>query len=127
MGFTAVGLLPAVWGALLQAAIDVAVILNALRAVRSPSEGVHLDQTAELLALRFEREHELIRSDLERNLAVADALNSMSSAEVMPSVRQVHRTHTEEVKPHEAAEEQDFYPALARILGGSDPTIPRQR
>ena len=33
MGAAAAGLLPAVWGALLQEAIDVAVILNALRAL----------------------------------------------------------------------------------------------
>ena len=34
MGFAAVGLLPPVWGAMLQEVIDVAVILNALRALR---------------------------------------------------------------------------------------------
>ena len=34
MGVAAAGLLPAVWGALLQEVIDVAVILNALRALR---------------------------------------------------------------------------------------------
>ena len=34
MAAAAAGLLPAVWGALLQEAIDVAVILNALRALR---------------------------------------------------------------------------------------------
>ena len=34
MGFAAAGLLPPVAGALLQEAIDVAVILNALRALR---------------------------------------------------------------------------------------------
>src|SRR5215471_9155444 len=37
MGVAAVGLLPALWGALLQEAIDVAVILNALRALRVDS------------------------------------------------------------------------------------------
>ncbi len=37
MGAAAAGLLPAVWGALLQEAIDVAVILNALRALRPPA------------------------------------------------------------------------------------------
>ena len=34
MGFAALGYLPPVWGALFQEVIDVAVILNALRAVR---------------------------------------------------------------------------------------------
>ena len=37
MGAAAAGLLPAVWGALLQESIDVAVILNALRALRPPA------------------------------------------------------------------------------------------
>jgi iron-sulfur cluster repair protein YtfE (RIC family) len=127
MGFAAVGLLPVVWGALLQEAIDVVVILNALRAVRSPSEGVHLDKSAELLAHRFEREHVLIRSDLERLQAVADALSSMTSADVMLEVGRVHRMLTEDVQPHEAAEEQDFYPALELILGGNDPTATMSR
>ncbi len=95
MGFAAVGLLPAVWGALLQEAIDVVVILNVLRAARSPSGGVHLDESAELLALRFEREHVLIRSDLERVLAVADGLGTMNSsgrdARGRPSPPDAHR------------------------------------
>jgi cation transport ATPase len=34
MGFAAAGLIPPVFGALLQEGIDVAVILNALRALR---------------------------------------------------------------------------------------------
>jgi len=42
MGAAAAGLLPAVWGALLQEAIDVAVILNALRALRPPAPDVRV-------------------------------------------------------------------------------------
>ena len=42
MGVAAAGLLPAVWGALLQEGIDVAVILNALRALRPPPAVSHL-------------------------------------------------------------------------------------
>ena len=43
MAAAAAGLLPAVWGALLQEAIDVAVILNALRALRPPPSHARLD------------------------------------------------------------------------------------
>src|SRR6516225_7867983 len=42
MGAAAVGLLPVLWGALLQEAIDVAVILNALRALHQPASHAHL-------------------------------------------------------------------------------------
>ncbi len=42
MGVAAAGLLPAVWGALLQEAIDVAVILNALRALRPATRTTRL-------------------------------------------------------------------------------------
>ncbi|MGH7732957.1 MAG: hemerythrin domain-containing protein, partial [Gemmatimonadales bacterium] len=34
----------------------------------------------------------------------------------------VHRLLVEEVAPHEDAEEAVLYPALARVLGGTDPT-----
>ncbi len=50
MGVAAAGLLPAVWGALLQEGIDVAVILNALRALRPAGRAGYLEP-AELRAL----------------------------------------------------------------------------
>src|SRR5690242_7917701 len=53
MGAAAAGLLPAVWGALLQEGIDVAVILNALRALRPATVAVPLPPADAALTRRF--------------------------------------------------------------------------
>ena len=53
----ALGLLPPVWGASLQEAIDVAVILNALRALAPGPTRRHLDEPGSTLARRFTGEH----------------------------------------------------------------------
>jgi hypothetical protein len=45
----------------------------------------------------------------------------------MDRVRRVHELLTREVWPHEHAEESDLYPALNRVLGGTDPTAPMSR
>lgn len=127
MGFAAVGLLPAVWGAVLQEGIDVAVILNALRTVVAPRGGTRLEEPESRLTRRFQQEHLAIRLDLDRLLAVADGLGAMAPAAVMPAVRDVHRLLVEEVVPHEEAEERFLYPALERVLGGTDPTAPMSR
>ena len=122
MGVAAMGLLPAVWGALLQEGIDVAVILNALRALRPGAVGVRFTKEDVALMRRFQSEHLAIRADLGQLRSAADALGSVGQTEAMERVRRVHRLLVEEVEPHEEAEEEVLYPALGRVLGGSDPT-----
>lgn len=127
MGVAAAGLLPAVWGALLQEAIDVAVILNALRALRGPGTEVRLDRADNELARRFQTEHLALRSDLERLRLAADSLGRVPAPEALVQLREVHRLLVEEVEPHEQAEERELYVALNRVLGGSDATGPMSR
>ena len=74
MGAAAAGLLPAVWGALLQEGIDVAVILNALRALRPPAPDVRMTAAHTALTRRFRTEHQAIRADIEQLRTTADAL-----------------------------------------------------
>ena len=124
MGVAAVGLLPAVWGALLQEAIDVAVILNALRALSPPAPEVRLTAADTNLTRRFRAEHQVIRADVEQLRVVAQTLGEPGA---MDRVRRVHELLTREVWPHEHAEESDLYPALNRVLGGTDPTAPMSR
>ena len=45
----------------------------------------------------------------------------------MARVRHAHELLTSEVWPHEYAEESSLYPALNRVLGGTDPTAPMSR
>ncbi len=122
MGFAAAGLLPALWGALLQEAIDAVVILNALRALRAPTVATHLSEGDSALARRFRDEHLAIRFDLDQLRAAADGLDTLEPPEALAAVRSIHRMLVEEVEPHERAEEALLYPALNRVIGGEDPT-----
>jgi heavy metal translocating P-type ATPase len=127
MGAAAAGLLPAVWGALLQELIDVAVILNALRALRPGPVGTHLAARDAALARRFQAEHESIRADIAQLRTAADALGSGPPIAAMAQVLRVHRLLAQEIGPHEKAEEEELYPALNRLLGGSDATATMSR
>jgi heavy metal translocating P-type ATPase len=127
MAVAAAGFLPVVWGAILQEGIDVVVILNALRAVRPPRTDVRLASEDTALTRRFQLEHLAIRADIERLRVAADSLGTIPLNEAMDQIRQVHRLLVEEVGPHETAEQEVLYPALDRMLGGSDPTGPMSR
>jgi heavy metal translocating P-type ATPase len=126
MGVAAAGWLPAVWGALLQEAIDVAVILNALRALRPVTAAERLTGADAALTERFRAEHQHIRADIEQLRIAADALGTGPLAG-MARVRHAHALLTGEIWPHENAEEADLYPALNRLLGGADPTATMSR
>ncbi len=126
MAAAAAGLLPAVWGAILQEVIDVAVILNALRAL-IPSGAVHMGEEDAALTRKFQAEHSAIRADIDEVRNAADALGELEPAQALARVRDVQRTLIDEVEPHEAAEEDLLYPALDRVIGGQDPTSPMSR
>jgi soluble P-type ATPase/hemerythrin-like domain-containing protein len=113
------GLLP-VQGAVLQEAIDVAVILNALRALL-PSRGGPAATPAEIaLADRFRSEHAGLLPHIERLREAADALGRVSPANARRMLLQARRGLVEEVDRHEKAEEAALYPAVARTLGGAE-------
>ena len=127
MGAAAIGLLPAVWGALLQEAIDVAVILNSLRALRPGAGGTRLAAADAALTRRFQGEHETIRAAIEQLRAVADTLGLSTPGEAMTRARDAHRILVEQIEPHEQTEEAELYPALDRLLGGTEPTATMSR
>jgi heavy metal translocating P-type ATPase len=127
MAAAALGFLPAVWGALLQEGIDLVVIVNALRALRSPGTELHMAEEDSRVAERFRVEHRAIRADIEQIRLAADSLGTVDPAEALVRVHRVHRLLVEDVEPHEEAEENVLYPALARLLGGIDPTGPMSR
>ena len=125
MGAAAAGLLPAVWGAILQEIIDVA-ILNALRAL-IPSGTVHLAEEDAALTRHFQAEHRAIRADIDAVRSAADALGELEPSEAVARVQEVYRILVDEVEPHEKAEQDVLYPALDRVIGGRDPTGPMSR
>ncbi len=122
MAAAGLGLLPAVWGALLQEGIDVAAIANALRALRPAALEARPSADDGAVLRRFQLEHRAIRTGLVRVRQAADALGTGDDAAAMDLVRDVHRLLVEVIAPHEAAEEETLYPVVGRVLRGRDPT-----
>ncbi|HYN32273.1 MAG TPA: heavy metal translocating P-type ATPase [Ilumatobacteraceae bacterium] len=119
----AVGLLQPTQGALLQELIDVAVIMNALRALRPGKSGPVEIPDADLeLVRRFRTEHASLRPDVDRLVAVADQIGVVAPEQALELARDVRRFLVVELLPHEQAEDTELYPALQRVLGGNDAT-----
>ncbi|MFE0349624.1 heavy metal translocating P-type ATPase [Streptomyces griseoluteus] len=128
MTAAAFGLLPPAGGALLQEAIDVAVILNALRALRTDQAAQPaLDPAAEALIQRFASEHNDLQSVLEAVHSAADSLSDGPGPQALAAVEEAHRLLTDRLLPHEYAEEHELYPALAPVLGGPEATATMSR
>ncbi|WP_028800212.1 heavy metal translocating P-type ATPase [Streptomyces sp. 142MFCol3.1] len=128
MAAAAAGLLPPAAGALLQEGIDVAVILNALRALRvGQAARPALAPTAEALIHRFAAEHEKLQDVLESVRDTADRLSDPPGPEDLKAVEETHRLLIERLLPHEYAEEHELYPALAPTLGGPEATATMSR
>jgi soluble P-type ATPase len=117
----ALGLLPPAAGALVQEVIDVLAIGVALRAVLAPrSRAVVLPPADVALLRRLHVEHCAVRPIIDQVRVVADAIASDGTG-LEPAQALLHRLQTETL-PHERAEQELLYPALARALGGADPT-----
>ncbi|MBO0746336.1 MAG: heavy metal translocating P-type ATPase, partial [Candidatus Dormibacteraeota bacterium] len=115
------GVLPPVFGALVQEGIDVAVIVNALRALRPGPGGVPRPEDQELVT-GVTRDHEAVQAGLETLLAVADGLGLASPGESLTGLHQVQEFLVGTVVPHEAWDEARLLPAVDRRIGGDDPT-----
>ncbi|MEW2620760.1 heavy metal translocating P-type ATPase [Streptomyces sp. NPDC048106] len=128
MAAAAAGLLPPAAGALLQEGIDVAVILNALRALRV-DQGARpaVTPAAEALIRRFAAEHDDLQDVLEAVRDAADRLSDSAGPAALATVEETHRLLTERLLPHEYAEEHELYPALAPTLGGPEATATMSR
>ena len=110
---------PAV-GALIQELIDVAAILNALRALSGggrPAAGRETTDVAE----RFRAEHREFAPELARVRSVADRLGELAPEDVRMELEAVRRFVVERLPQHEEEEEAAVYPVVARLLGGEDP------
>jgi soluble P-type ATPase/iron-sulfur cluster repair protein YtfE (RIC family) len=121
----AAGYLPPVAGALVQEGIDVAVILNALRALsgaRRPR-----DDGAEELGRLYRDEHRLLLPEVDRLRRAADRLEELSPAEARRELLEIRTFLVEKLVPHEEKEDASVYPLVARRIGGHDPTAAMSR
>jgi hypothetical protein len=117
----ALGLLPPAAGALVQEVIDVLAIAVALRAVLAPrSRAVMLPAADVALLQRLHVEHCAVRPIIDQVRVVADAIATDGTG--LEPVQVLLRRLQTETLPHERAEQELLYPALARALGGADPT-----
>lgn len=116
MGFAATGWLLPVAGALLQEVIDVAVILNALRALRPAYRIGHAAMSADA-ALALRQEHEAIEPQLDRLREIADALDDAEPQAAVALIAEAERIVTGSILAHEVSDESEVYPRLGKVLG----------
>lgn len=127
MGLAAVGLLIPLHGALLQEAIDVGVIANALRVLRvRPLRAARFNLAPEELQ-RLREEHESLAPVLDRLTTVADRLPSLRGAKLTEALTGLDQVLREQLLPHEREDDRELYPVVADLLGGDDPMAAMSR
>ena len=107
-------------GAVLQELIDVAAILNALRALgsgtKAPVAGPGTD-----VAERFRMEHVAFAPEVQRIRTVADRMDVLAAEDLRIELEAVRVFLCERLPQHEEEEESTVYPVVARLMGGEDP------
>ncbi len=122
MLFAAAGRLPPVAGALLQEAIDVAVILNALRALGGGRRRPGAADGSRDLGARFSEEHAELLPRVETLRTVADQLDKLQPEALRTALDELRQFLENDLIPHERQEDATVYPVVAGLLGGDDPT-----
>ncbi|MFN8050148.1 MAG: heavy metal translocating P-type ATPase [Acidimicrobiales bacterium] len=121
------GWLPPALGAVVQEVIDVTVILNALRALRSHDDQPLLRGGDAEIARRFEREHDVMRPRLDHLLQIAHSMGRGGLDDDLAGARSALALLRNDLIPHELAEAAELYPVVELALGGSDPTAAMAR
>ena len=115
------GWLAPVAGAVVQELIDVAVILNAIRATRpGRSHDARLAMAPERVA-RLQAEHDVLAPVLERIGELADRFDALDAVDARAELTRLDEMVGARLLPHERADEAEVYPFLERALGGDDP------
>ena len=115
MGFAAFGYLPPIAGALTQEVIDVAVILNALRAL-SPGRISRRRKMPEEAGRTLRLDHERVEAALDRLREIADALDNSPAEEAATLILKADQVVEREIVEHERADESAVYPQVAKFL-----------
>lgn len=110
-----IGWLAPVPAAIVQEAIDVAVILNALRALK-PSRG----HVRRVMPAAIERDlhgkHVLLIHSLDRLRSIADMLDDAAPASAAVLIAEANSIVQQEVVEHERDDEGNVYPKVAKVL-----------
>ena len=101
--------------AVVQEVIDVAVILNALRALQPAYR--HLRRSIPAATGRdLHRKHLVLIRSLDRLRSIADALDDATPESAIPLAAEANAIVQEQVVEHERNDEGDVYPEVARVL-----------
>jgi heavy metal translocating P-type ATPase len=113
----AFGWLPPVAGALTQEAIDVAVILNALRAL-GPGRSFGQTPMPASEATELAAGHVRLNVALDRLRAIADDLDDADAEASVRLIKEAEHITTSSIVAHERKDESVVYPRLQRFLKG---------
>jgi len=115
----AFGWLPPVAGALTQEAIDVAVILNALRALTG-ERGLGHRALQPAVTLALQQDHRELEATLDRMREIADALDDATGAAAVALIREASTLVATRIAAHERLDEDSVYPQLRAALHDGD-------
>ncbi len=118
----AAGFLQPVAGALVQEAIDVIVILNALRALTGGVERAPKIPGWGDLSARLQAEHRDLAPAIAGLRSLADALGDLSPGEAMARLADARTFLIETLVPHEEHEDREVFPMLAQAARNDDLT-----
>ena len=128
MGLSAVGMvlaafgwLPPVAGAVFQEAIDVAVILNALRALQGVDARRALPGETAIQEL-FSGQHRELLPLVDSVRGLADRIGEIPGPDLKSELQLLARALNAQLLPHEKAEGETMYPMVERLLGGRGAT-----
>jgi len=127
MGIAVFGWLPPVAGALAQEAIDVLVILNALRALAGVPSTRSKNVEISNIGRQFRAEHRRLLPGVKRLRQLADSLDRISALQARHELGEMHSFLVNEILPHDDAEDASVYPVVAKLIGGDDPTATMSR
>ena len=111
----AFGWLTPVASALTQEGIDVAVILNALRALTGGREIGHPAMPA-TAARALHQDHKDLEASLDRLREIADALDDAVPVSAVALIGEANRLVSRQIVEHERDDEGRIYPRLAKFL-----------
>ena len=114
----AFGYVTPVAGALIQEAIDVAVILNALRAL-SPIRTFELPPMSEAAAGVLREDHERLEKSIERLRQIVDALDCCEAVDATAYILEANEIVATAIVKHEREDEETVYPRVSDFLTDS--------
>lgn len=115
MGAATAGWLQPVPAAILQEVIDVAVILNALRAL-APAHGRRGRRITAEHGRELHHDHQALLGDLDRLRGIVDALDDAVPETGAALITEANRLVQDRVVAHERDDERHVYPQLAHVL-----------